>query len=210
MNETFKTIVIVGGGGLGREAYDYAIAAGLKVRGFLDDTKDEHEDPTLSDAPVLGPIDGYEKQSGEGCVIAVGEPIDRAIVSERLRKRGASFASVIHPSAVVSSSARIEAGCIVAPLCYIGPRSALGFGSLVNVQACVGHDVKLGAYSVLSPHAAVNGWSVVGEGVFVGSGAVVLPRMQVGAHARISAGAVVMADVPEGAGAFGNPAHIRL
>jgi maltose O-acetyltransferase len=49
----------------------------------------------------------------------------------------------------------------------------------------------------------------IGRNVWIGGGAIILPGVAIGDDAVIGAGSVVTRDVPAGATAFGNPAHVR-
>lgn len=207
-------LIVVGAGGLGREVLQWArdaIAAGrlvARVRGFLDDTA-----PDLSrfgvGVPVLGPVDPALLKPGDACVVAVGDPVARAALADRLAAGGATFAAVVHPTALVAPSARVEPGAVVCPFGFVGPNATVGAHALVNVRATVAHDVAVGRAAVLSPHAVLNGAAVLGDGAMLGTGAAAMPRVRIGAGARVAPGAMVHSDVPAGAFALGNPARWR-
>lgn len=200
------SFVIAGAGGLGREVAVYARDAGLRVRGFLDDTGADPRHFGL-DIPVLSAIDAYAPRPHDSVLVAVGDPADRAAIAARLAGRGADFGQLIHPLAYVARPSALAPGCVVAPFATIGAGARLGPHCLVNTHAGIGHDAELGAACVVSPHAVVNGFATLGDGVLVGSSAVVAPRCAVGAAARLSAGTVVLAAVAAGATMWGNPAR---
>lgn len=205
-------MVIAGAGGFGREVAVYvqdAIAAGAlsgRLRGFLDDTD---ADPAAFGlhVPLLGPIDAYVPEADDAVLVAVGMPADRAAVAQRLMRRNARFATLIHPLAYVARPASVGEGTIVAPFATIGLNARLGAHCLVNTHAGIGHDAVLGACTVVSPHGVVNGAVTLGAGVLVGSAAVVTPGRTVGDGAKISAGSVVQSDLSGGVTAWGNPAR---
>jgi sugar O-acyltransferase (sialic acid O-acetyltransferase NeuD family) len=207
-------LIIVGAGGLGREVLQWAldaIAAGrldARVRGFLDDTGPDLARFALG-VPVLGPVDPALLKPGDACVVAVGDPVARATLADRLAAGGAAFAAVVHPTALVAPSARIAPGAVVCPFGFVGPEATVGAHALVNVRGTVAHDAVVGRAAVLAPHAVLNGAAVLADGAMLGTGAAVMPRMRVGAGARVAPGAMVHADVPAGAFALGNPARWR-
>jgi sugar O-acyltransferase (sialic acid O-acetyltransferase NeuD family) len=208
-----ESVVIVGAGGFGREVLQWlrdAAAAGsaLRVRGFLDDTAPDLFAFGL-DVPVLGPIDAEVLEDGDRCILAIGDPVVRRTLADRLEAAGVRFATLVHPSAVVAPSARLGAGVVICPFGFIGPDAAVGAHALLNVRASVGHDARIGRAAVLSPHACVGGAAEVADGAMLGSAAVVLPRQRVGEGARVAAGAVVHSAVPAGVLALGNPASWR-
>lgn len=204
-------IIVAGAGGLGTEVALYvrdALAAGYldgELVGFVDDEKQGRI--VDIDLPVLSAIDCCRPQQDERFVVAVGDPIGRRLVADRLIGLGAHFITVVHPLAWVAPLARLEAGCVVAPFATIGPRSRLAAHVLINTHAGIGHDCVVGACSAVSPHAVLNGGVHLGEQVMVGSAAVVVPGQQVGDRARLSAGTVVQSAVAADATVWGNPAR---
>ncbi|MDH3920590.1 MAG: carbonic anhydrase [Rhodospirillales bacterium] len=82
---------------------------------------------------------------------------------------------VIHPAAVISPSARIEAGAVVLAGTVVQPHATVGRGCIVNTRAIVEHDCAIGAGSHLAPGAIVLGNCKVGRTCMIGAGAVVLP-----------------------------------
>jgi sugar O-acyltransferase (sialic acid O-acetyltransferase NeuD family) len=205
---TQKSLVIAGAGGLGREVYDLALTLGYQVRGFLDDTKTTLDDPTVK-VRILCPVAAYVPAPEEFCIVAVGDPKGRQALAEKLTQRGASFATLIHPSAVVAPSASIAPGCILAPFVYVGPRARIGTHGILNVHASFGHDAVMGDYGAICPHGVVSGGVQVGSGVLIGSGAVITPYLTIGQNARIAAGSIVFTPMPDGAEVLGNPARAR-
>lgn len=194
-------VLIVGAGGLGREARD-AMETSTRHRfaGFLDD------DRSLPD--VVGSLDDEAAIGTHGLIIAIGDPAVRLSVLARLGA-GARFVTVVHSSAVVSPSASIGAGCLVSALSYVGPRARIGNHVLVNVHAEVGHDSVIGDFATLSPMAVTNGAVRLGEGVFMGTQASVGVGVSVGRWSKVASGARVDGDVGEGFLVAGNPARGR-
>jgi sugar O-acyltransferase (sialic acid O-acetyltransferase NeuD family) len=191
---------IVGAGGVGREALDAALAAGLTVAGFLDDTVRG----TLQGRPVH-PVD-----DGDGVLaylVAIGDPAARLRVAERVEARGARAVAVVHPAAVLATDAQVGAGALVGGLAFISTSVVVGPHAQVHYGATVGHDTVLGAGATVLPGANVAGAVELGRAATVGSGAVVLQGRRVGAGATVGAGAVVTADVPEGVTVVGAPAR---
>lgn len=113
----------------------------------------------------------------------------------------------------ISYQARIVTGIEIHPAAVIGRRVFIdhGFGVVIGETAEVGDDctiyqgVTLGGTS-LSKGAKRH--PTLGRGVIVGAGAMVLGGFTVGAGAKVGSNAVVIKEVPAGATAVGNPAHI--
>jgi sugar O-acyltransferase (sialic acid O-acetyltransferase NeuD family) len=204
-----SALVIVGAGGFGREVLQYAIDAGIPVRGFLDDRCDALTGTGLSVA-VTGPIEGHVPAADVAYVVSLGDPGTRRRIAASLAAAGARFASVVHPRAWVAPTAVLGDGAIVAPGAVVGPHAVLDAHVALNVLASIGHDATVGEGSVFSPYATCNGDARIGAGVLLGTRATVLPGVHVGEGARIAAGAVCYREVPAWALAQGDPARARV
>lgn len=208
-------IVIVGGGGLAKEIFYYAVDASALteknakvVRGFA--AHPEPEAATLALAPWLGHEDELALDGDDTVVIAIGDTHARRNVADRLRRRGARFHTLVHPTAWMAPSAALAEGCMVAPFAHVGPSASLGPHTLLGRYASVAHDAATGAFCTLSPYAVINGGACLEDGVFLGTHATVLPKIRIGRNARVAPGAVVRHDVPAGALVAGNPARGRV
>lgn len=209
MAHTNEELIIIGGGGLGREVYQYLNDCGLgDVKGFLDD-RPPSELRIPNDLPLLGTIAQHEPTTDERFVLAVGDPAMRESVAARLQSQGAHFISIVHPRAYVAASAIIGRGSIIAPFASVGASARLGEFCQVHFYASAAHDSDIGPFSALSPYAVVNGGGRLGTGVFMGTRATVNPGRSVGDHSKVAAGAVVYQNVPEQSLAAGNPAKAR-
>lgn len=203
-------LIVAGGGAFARELINWAddvadAGLGPRVTGFLDASADALASFGY-DLPWLGDIDAYQPADGDAVLIGIGDPQGKASVVARLAARGARFASLRHPSAVVARRAVLGTGVVICPHAVLSADCRIGDFAAINILSSVGHDVTLGAYATLSAHVDLTGHVVVGERVFFGSGARVLPRVTVGQDARIGAGAVVMRKVPDGATMYAAPA----
>ncbi|NEX62634.1 serine O-acetyltransferase [Noviherbaspirillum galbum] len=114
----------------------------------------------------------------------------------------------------ISHLARIVTGIEIHPGATIGRRVFIdhGFGVVIGETAEVGDDctiyqgVTLGGTS-LSKGAKRH--PTLERGVIIGAGAKVLGAFTVGEGAKVGSNAVVVREVPPGATAVGNPAHIQ-
>lgn len=201
--------ILVGGGGMARELHDWFTpmlhAAGDRFAGYLDDT-DAPMRGTGHDLPHLGPLDAYVATPGQHLVMAIASPSGKQRVVARL---GADrFATLVHPTAWVSASARIGQGVVVGIFADISANATVGAFATVNGYGSVGHDVELGAFSTVSSYVDLTGHAVVGAGSFIGSGARVLPRVRLGERCTVGAGAVVVRSVGADVTLYAAPARI--
>jgi sugar O-acyltransferase (sialic acid O-acetyltransferase NeuD family) len=103
------------------------------------------------------------------CTVAIGDNTHRRRFFETYPSL--RFVSIIAPSADISETAKIAAGCYIGAHAYIGPDSNLEQGCIVNTHSIVGHDSTIGAYSQVGPKVCISGNVAIGESVFIGAGA---------------------------------------
>jgi len=126
-----ENLIIVGAGGFGREILEWARPfPRWRIKGFLDDNPATTQDSRVR-APVLGPISSYAPVAGDVFLCGLGTPALRRRVTELLRTRGAQFATLVHPSAIVATGARLSAGAIVCPFTVISTDAEIGEGAAI-------------------------------------------------------------------------------
>lgn len=194
-----RRIIIVGAGGFGRELYFWmkqSVRDDGNIAGFLSNSAaDLAAYPHLP--PYLGTVDDYELQGQDEFVIAIGDIEARKRLTATLKKKKAKFYTFIHPTSVITETAKLGEGCIIGPLCVVSNEAVVGDQVVLNTQCVIGHDSKIGAYSVLSPMAGIMGGVELSDEVFMGANALVAPRLKVGRGAKISAGVSIFRDVAE-------------
>lgn len=197
-------INLIGGGGHAKVVLDAMLASGREANGVFDD---DSSAPVCADGRVrwLGAIP-EEFGDDESVVIAMGAIDARERIVARLDPVRAC-AAIVHPSAVVSLSARIKGGTLVGAGAVVHADAAIGLHGIVNTGAIVEHDCELGVNVHVAPGAVLGGGVVVGDHTLIGIGACVLPGVRIGSQCTLGAGAVVIADVEDGAVVVGNPSR---
>lgn len=204
-----RDLVIVGGGGLGREVIWLAQDCGARwnVIGVLDDAK-ELQDQTLCSIPVLGRVADWNKYAKADFVIALGAPRTRRAVAARMNAAGEpKFATLIHPSVRMSSFVEIGAGSIVAAGCIVTTQVRIGRHNMLDRMVNIGHDCVLGDFCTVSPMVPMGGNVVLGAGVWIGASASIRQGVRMGAGSMAGMGAVVVKDVPANQLVVGSPAR---
>jgi len=138
-------------------------------------------------------------QHGDNYIIAIGD--------NRIRSRRGGNWTVIHPSAVLSSTCRIGAGCYIGAFAFVGPDAVVGRGCIVNTGAIVEHDCKLGEFVHMAPRSVLCGHVTIGDGTLMGAASVVRQELVIGSWAVVGCGSVVVCNVPDDETWVGNPAH---
>ena len=201
-------LIIVGSGGFGREVLQWTkdsfSEAQYRIKGFLTNSDSDLKGFDVP-YPVLGSDEEYRIEKNDRFIFAIGDVGIKRTITERLEGRGAEFISLVHPSAVVASSARIGKGAVICPFALVSPNVVLGDHVMLNFYASCGHDAKIGKFCIFSPYATVNGFAELDEGVFLATHASVGARRKIGRDSKVSANSVVTADVPAKTLVYGVP-----
>ena len=208
-----RDVVIIGAGGFGLEALQYARDAHVqgwpyRVTGFIDDEMQagiEIEDGVR----VMGTTDDEVLMAGQ-VIIAVGDPSVREALAAQVHGSGGRLVTLVHPSAYVAPSARLGAGSLLCPFSMVGVRAVVGQNVAMNVFASVGHEASVGNHTVLSPYSAMLGRTCIGARCYLATQATVAPGITIGSQSKVSAGSVVMRDAAPGSMLAGNPAKGRV
>jgi acetyltransferase EpsM len=202
-----RPLVILGSSVFAREVADIARAAGYEVAAFAENEDRARCAEPMEGLPVVWVDDLADLASTHHAVGGINlTPLRRRFVRQA-GELGVEFATVCHPAAVISPTARVGAGAVIGPGAVVATHARLGEHALVSRGALIGHDTTLGDFVSVLPGANVAGCVTIGDGAFIALGAIVLDMRSVGAHAVVGAGAVVTNDVPERVQVLGVPAR---
>ncbi len=201
-----KKIIIIGAGGTSRDILDtindineHNGKAIFKCLGFLDDDHSLHGKKILGTS-VLGSIDKGKEHPNCLFVLGIGH-VKNIFVKEDLMKRlGASlerFATIIHPTADVSKTAKIGKGSVLLRGVVVMSRVVIRNHVVVHPQAVISHDAQIGDLSFIAPGASVGGSVKVGKNCFIGSNSASREYISIGDYSIIGMGSVILEDVPK-------------
>ncbi|MGA3006380.1 MAG: acetyltransferase [Opitutaceae bacterium] len=206
-----KSLIIIFAGGAGIEAAWVARRmGGWTIEGFADDAA-ALRGTTICDTPVLGTVQGVlDKYQGSAPYFhcASGDNRLRARLAGLFEARGFRPATLIDPSAIVATTARIGAGCYLAPQVFVGPEAVLQHHVLVNVAASLGHHCIADDFVQICPGARISGKARLETGAFVGSNGTVAPGIRIGEWSSLGAGSLAARDIPPRVSALGVPARV--
>jgi sugar O-acyltransferase (sialic acid O-acetyltransferase NeuD family) len=140
-------------------------------------------------------------------IVAVGDNVARAKIFEENLGLGLSAVTAIHPKAIVSTSAVIGEGTLVAAGAIINPFAKIGSNCIINTGAIVEHDCVVGDHVHLAPGTKIAGKVSLGNFSFLGIGTSVIPGIVIGERSQTGAGAVVTKDIPASTLVVGVPAR---
>lgn len=213
--QTLDPVLILGAGGHARVIADIVTRQGGRLLGFLDDSVTGFVDGYQ----CLGPIDQLSRivaslpEQRIALAIGIGDNKIRRGLAERIEpmmvENNLVFATVIDPSAVISTHAYIGSGTVIMPNAVVNNGARIGDHAIINTAASVDHDCKVGSFAHLSPGVHLSGNVQIDVGTHIGTGAVAIPGVRIGSWSVVGAGSVVVRDIPARVVAYGSPARVR-
>lgn len=205
-------VIILGSGGHAKVLTDALNLRRVQVLGMTDKAQDCWNKQVLG-VQVLGD-DSVLRRYPPGSVLLVNGlgSIDCATLNRRkelfdnMKAKGYSFATVIHPSAIVAGDVVIGEGAQIMAGAVIQAGSRIGMNSIVNTRVCIDHDCTVGDHAHLAPGAVLSGAVEISGSAHIGCGAVLIQGIRVGAGSLVAAGSVVVTNLPEAARVAGVPA----
>ena len=186
---------LFGASGHGKVIKEIIEANGQHVDAFVDDNLNVNE---LCGIKVL-----HGETSLSPMIVSVGANHIRKIIVEKLH---CEYGVAIHPTAIVSPSAKIGYGTVVMAGAVINADAVIGNHCIINTGSSVDHECVLGDYCHIAPHATLCGQVHVGEGTLIGVGASVIPCINIGSWCTIGAGAAVTNNIGDNMKLVGVPA----
>lgn len=201
-------IVIIGGGGLGKMLIDTIRELRCyNIVGILD--KDLSKGSYVYGYKVLGGDDMLPVLYEQGLRLAansIGSMVAsqkdklfhlRSVIAEKIKKAGYIIPNIIHPAAIVESTAKLGDGNIVLAGAYIGGDVIIGDHCLINNHAIISHDCVLGNCVRVSPNATLAGGVRVGDNSLVGMNTTIYIGVSIGKDSILFNGVNVFCNVAD-------------
>ena len=204
-----KDIVIIGAGGFGREVA-WLIEdinkdkAEWNIMGFVDENP-KIKGNYINSYKVLGDIEWLKRQDCYA-VCAIGDPIAKKTILEKLEGSKVKYPILIHPSVIMSDNIEIGEGSIICAGNLVTVNIKIGKHVIINLDCTIGHDANIHNYCTILPSVNVSGAVNIGECVNIGTGTQIIQGINIGRNTIIGAGSVVIRDLPSNCTAVGLPA----
>lgn len=197
-------LLILGGGPHAREMLDIVrrVNEGRQTWDFLGFA-------TAREDLVGGSIEGFP-------ILAVQDAMARfplAVVVPEYEWQGKSeiarsrLASLIDPSAVISSTAVIGLGCVIYPHCYVGAQAQVGDFFFCLSGAVINHNVIIDDHVTVTSGVVLAGDVHVEADCYLGQSSVVRELVRIGKGSLLGMGCVVLRNVAPHSVMVGNPAR---
>ncbi|MBY0223489.1 MULTISPECIES: acetyltransferase [Sporosarcina] len=137
---------------------------------------------------------------------SVNLPYVRSTIFQHFKMLGYTFVTVIHPSAIIAPSAKVEEGCQIMAGSIMQTNSVIEENVILNTGTKVDHDCSIGCHSHIAPGVTISGGVQIGDTTHIGTGATIIQGIKIGSHVLIGAGSVVINDIADGKTVYGVPA----
>lgn len=141
-------------------------------------------------------------------IVATGNNDLREEKTNILHSLNIPLATIIHPTAFISSFAKISQGCTILANAVIHTNAQVDTGCIINTGVIVEHDCIVEEFVNISPQVSMAGHTQIGKKTFIGIGATIINDVKIGDNVTIGAGTVVIHDIPHYVVAVGVPAKI--
>jgi sugar O-acyltransferase (sialic acid O-acetyltransferase NeuD family) len=211
-----QKLIILGTGGTALDILDTVLdlnAAGgdldFDCIGFLDDNA-ALWGCAIQGVPVLGSLAMAREHVDCVFVNGIGNPTNyaqREHIITRTRIPIDRFATLIHPTASVSRTARIGRGVVVFQHVTVTSNVHIGHHVTILPNTVISHDGQIGDFTCVAGGVKVSGGVRVGRGCYLGTGCALIGGIDIGDGALVGMGSVVLRSVPAHTVVAGNPAR---
>lgn len=187
---TSKPIIILGAGGHASVCLDVLRQFDNTVIGLTsleNGLSDKMNLPVLGDDQVILEYSPDEVELVNGIGFLPGQ-CARHRIFDYFKSKGYQFASIVHPSAIVSDSVCLGEGSQIMAGAIIQPDVNIGSNSIINTGSSIDHGSSIGSGVHIAPRAILCGDVIVDECAFVGAGSIILQGVKINANSIVPAG----------------------
>ncbi|WP_430535233.1 NeuD/PglB/VioB family sugar acetyltransferase [Listeria rocourtiae] len=193
-----ESLVIIGDGGHSKIVQNIVRESGTYQLTEVWD--DKYHEPMMREGIVYTSLDeslhGLTQMNNDVVFfVAIGDNEIRKKIARTLALAGKRFAVIIHPTAFVEATVRIDEGSLVMAGAIVQAHTTLGKHVIVNSGATVEHDISVGNFVHFAPGSVVTGGCTVADSVLIGAGSVVVPNLSIGENVVVGAGSTLTRNI---------------
>ncbi|SEJ29115.1 sugar O-acyltransferase, sialic acid O-acetyltransferase NeuD family [Myroides marinus] len=208
--------VIIGGKGsaivVAEHIYDAQVkGANVEMLGFAFD--DESFGDEIAGFPILcKTYEVFEKYKNDSDVKFIFQLFRPDLMKERIELLLSygipleRFGSFIHPSAIVSRSAKIGYGTVVLANSVVNSQSILGNFCTLHSNVLIGHDTTIDDYTFIAAHNVIGSSTKIGKANFFGLNSSINNYITIGDYCFVAMASNVIKSIDNETKVKGNPA----
>ena len=192
---------------------DLAIGCGYTIAGLYH-YNDERTGDVDHGFKILGSFDDLWQAGncqGKNFLLTMGDLDVREKLARKILSLGGRLPTLIHPSAVISTFAKISnIGVCIFPFVFVQSDSIIGDNTVILSHVNISHNTKISENCFIAGCAIVGAYTEVEEHVFIGQGALTISGKCdiIGHHSFVGAGALVTKAIKPYSIVAGFPARV--
>ena len=141
-------------------------------------------------------------------ILGIGENDLRYRIGKLINSKNKELVNVIHPTATLSSTAKIGQGNFIGANAVVNALATIGDYGILNTGSIIEHECIIGDAAHIAPGAVLAGNVKIGKNTFIGANSVVKQGVTIGENVIVGAGSTVINDIPDNQVWVGNPAKL--
>ncbi|THB80116.1 MAG: acetyltransferase [Desulfobacteraceae bacterium] len=145
-------------------------------------------------------VEQYFPPDSHDMLIAIAYTSMNTLRQERYDQaieKGFSFASYIHPTALIYPGVSFGEHCMVGPFTVIQPDAQIGNNVVIRDHCHIGHDNRIHDHCFISGHCNISGYVTLESHCFLGAGVVVKNGLTLKRSSLIGAGVTILDNTSE-------------
>lgn len=197
-----EEIALIGAGGHCKVVIDLINLLGtFKIVGIYDDNKNKK----FCNYNILGKINNLDPNI-KNYIITIGNNKIREKIYKN--NKNLNWATLIHPTAIISKNVVIDKGTIVCAGSIIQTCVKIGKQCIINTGCSIDHECVIGSFTNISPRATICGQVNISKLCFIGANCTIIQCLTIGKNSIIGAGCVVIKNIICNSKVVGNPCRL--
>ena len=203
-------LLVLGFGGNAVDAID-TIENSYDIIGFIDDNP-ARQKLSFEGIPVYTRM-VLEKYKDAKVITLIGSETSfrkREKIISGFQIPDSRFATIIHPTAVISRLAKVGHDVIVFAGVVVTANAVIGNHTFVLPNSVIHHDVSIADYTMVGANVTIAGHVKVGKSCYLGSASSIKNGINIGDYSMVGMAANVVCSIPPSSTVVGNPAKNKM